>query len=70
MVLEAQVPVAPTGIFQQVICASDARARCYENIFNFFCLSDTEFYLTIIGALPYYIKILHFLVSLWNVMYA
>ena len=64
MVLEARAPVDPTGIFQQVNCASDASARCYENTFHFFfCFSDTEFYLTIIGALTYYIKILHFLVS-------
>ena len=58
MVLEARVPVAPTGIFQQVICASDASARCHENIFYlfFFYLSDTEFCLTIIGTLPYYIN--------------
>jgi len=68
MVLEARAPVAPTGIFQQVMCASDASVRCYENILNFFLPFRPRILLTIIGALAYYIKILHFLVSLWNVM--
>jgi hypothetical protein len=41
MVLEAPVPVAPMGIFQQVICASDA-VLGVENILTYFFAFQTQ----------------------------